>query len=69
MYNVILDEDMYLDRTIERFLTKVSGQFPVMLLTGPRQAGKTTVLKHASQKEGNRGTGYAITELDSNGFR
>lgn len=40
---------MYLQRTIEEFLKKITNQFPVVLVTGPRQVGKTTVLKHISQ--------------------
>ncbi len=37
---------MYHKRTLESFLKKASGQFPVTLVTGPRQVGKTTILQH-----------------------
>ncbi len=37
---------MYIERTLEDFLKKATGQFPVTLVTGPRQVGKTTVLQH-----------------------
>ena len=37
---------MYCIRTIENNLRKVSEQFRVVLITGPRQAGKTTLLRH-----------------------
>lgn len=37
---------MYLPRTIENAILKASEQFPVTLLTGPRQVGKTTLLQH-----------------------
>jgi predicted AAA+ superfamily ATPase len=37
---------MYAARTLERFLVKASRQLPVLLVTGPRQVGKTTVLQH-----------------------
>jgi len=37
---------MYLSRKIEKTVLKTSETFPVMLLTGPRQSGKTTLLKH-----------------------
>lgn len=40
---------MYIQRTLEFFLKQVSRQFPVLLVTGPRQVGKTTILKHLSQ--------------------
>lgn len=42
---------MYTTRTIETYLRKASSQFPVLLVTGTRQVGKTTVLQHLS-KEG-----------------
>ena len=35
----------YLDRTLEKTVISVSKSFPVLLLTGPRQVGKTTLLK------------------------
>jgi predicted AAA+ superfamily ATPase len=43
---------MYIERTLESFLKKATRQFPVTLVTGPRQVGKTTVLQHLSK--GNR---------------
>jgi len=42
---------MYLHRSLEGFFSKVQKQFPVMLLTGPRQVGKTTFLKKLCGKE------------------
>lgn len=36
----------YIHRTIENFVIKASNQFPVLLITGPRQVGKTSLLKH-----------------------
>jgi len=36
----------YKTRTLERFFLQASQQLPVMLLTGPRQTGKTTFLRH-----------------------
>jgi predicted AAA+ superfamily ATPase len=41
---------MYTKRTLENFLGKVTEQFPVMLVVGPRQVGKTTILQHLSKK-------------------
>ena len=36
---------MYQQRSLEPFIRKVNQQFPVLLLTGPRQVGKTTLLQ------------------------
>jgi predicted AAA+ superfamily ATPase len=36
---------MYIKRALEPVLRRVSTQFKVLLLTGPRQVGKTTLLK------------------------
>jgi len=41
----------YRTRTLESFFLNASGQFPVMLVTGPRQIGKTTFLAHLAGKE------------------
>lgn len=37
---------MYLDRTISKTLSQALNAFPAVLLTGPRQSGKTTFLRH-----------------------
>lgn len=36
----------YITRTIEPVLRKAVSEFPAVVLTGPRQSGKTTLLKH-----------------------
>ena len=41
----------YKTRTLEIFFLQASQQFPVMLLTGPRQTGKTTFLRHLAGEE------------------
>jgi hypothetical protein len=42
---------MYILRKIENAVKRVSGTFPVLLMTGPRQSGKTTLLKHLADPE------------------
>lgn len=37
---------MYIKRNIEETISKFSNSFKVLLLTGPRQVGKTSILKH-----------------------
>ncbi len=39
----------YRQRTMEPVIRKVSDQFPVVLVTGARQVGKTTFLRHLSE--------------------
>ncbi len=41
---------MYIHRTLETFFRKARNQFPVLLVTGPRQVGKTTFLQQARTK-------------------
>ena len=42
---------MYIHRTLERHFRRASGHFPVMLVTGARQVGKTTFLREISGEE------------------
>lgn len=41
---------MYLQRTLEFYLKQVDKLFPVLLVIGPRQVGKTTLLQHLSRE-------------------
>lgn len=36
----------YIKRSLEPVLKKAASEFPAVVLTGPRQSGKTTILKH-----------------------
>ncbi|HNU68797.1 MAG TPA: ATP-binding protein [Myxococcota bacterium] len=42
---------MYINRTLEYRLKDISNQFRVVLVTGPRQVGKTTMLQHLAGPE------------------
>ena len=39
---------IYKNRTLENFIEVAGNQFPVLLMTGARQVGKTTLLRHLS---------------------
>lgn len=42
---------MYIKREVEERVKKLSKQFKVVLITGPRQVGKTTLLKNIKEEE------------------
>ncbi|MFO7802998.1 MAG: AAA family ATPase, partial [Desulfovermiculus sp.] len=42
---------MYQPRTLENFIIKSAQQFPALLLTGARQVGKTTCMRHLAANE------------------
>ncbi len=41
----------YLKRSLESVITKAAKEFPAVVVTGPRQSGKTTLLKHLFAKK------------------
>lgn len=43
---------MYITRHMEKPVMELNEQYPVLLLTGPRQVGKTTMLEHLIDVEG-----------------
>lgn len=42
---------MYIPRAIEAVVERISNIFPVLLVTGPRQVGKTTLLTYLAEKD------------------
>ena len=40
---------MYKERTLEKQVIELSKQFKVLLITGARQVGKSTLLKHCDK--------------------
>ena len=48
----------YIRRSLEPVLKQAAREFPVVVLTGPRQSGKTTLLQHVF------GQGYGYVSLD-----
>lgn len=42
---------MYIERILDKHFKKATKQFPVLLITGPRQVGKTTFLQHCCSSD------------------
>ena len=45
----------YIKRAVEDTIARVSKMFPVLLVTGPRQVGKTTLLQRMAEAQQNEG--------------
>ena len=48
LYSILDDIVMFVERTLAHVIENVAGTFPVVLVTGPRQVGKTTLLEHCA---------------------
>ena len=49
---------------MENLVLKLSESFPAILITGPRQAGKTTMLRHLSELEGKERSYVTLDDLN-----
>lgn len=55
---------MYINRHMEEVLLSLSNQYPCILVTGPRQVGKTTMIKKVLEKKGKIMTYVTLDDLD-----
>lgn len=56
---------MYIKRALEPVVKRYSENFKVVAVTGPRQVGKTTMLKHLMEEEAERGVNRTYVSLDN----
>lgn len=54
----------YIKRSAEDTIIRISKMFPVLLVTGPRQVGKTTLLQRLSEAQRSAGTERKYVTLD-----
>lgn len=59
----------YITRAAEDNIARVSGMFPVMLVTGPRQVGKTTLLQKLAEEQKSEGIMRKYVTLDDPAVR
>ena len=55
---------VYIKRAVEDTIARVSNMFPVLLVTGPRQVGKTTLLQRLSEIQKKEGIERKYVTLD-----
>ena len=59
----------YIPRAAESLVRRYSDYFKVVVVTGPRQVGKTTMLKHLMEEDHARGINRSYVSLDSTAIR
>lgn len=60
---------MYIERALEPIIREYSKNFKVVVLTGPRQVGKTTMLKHLAAQDAEAGLERSYVTLDNTALR
>jgi len=55
---------MYITRHMEQIVMRLNTQYPAILVTGPRQVGKTTMLEHLMELEGRGRTKVTLDDLN-----
>ena len=53
----------YLKRHMEDLVLALNDSWPAILLTGPRQAGKTTMLRHLAERENKNRNYVSLDDL------
>lgn len=53
----------YIPRTIETIVTQLNQEYPALLITGPRQVGKTTMLMKLMEEEGGNRVYVSLDDL------
>jgi len=56
---------MYIKRNIEDDILNLSKSFPVIMITGPRQVGKTTLLNYLSEKMKKNATFVSLDDIET----
>lgn len=56
---------MYIERALEPLVRRYAEHFKVVVVTEPRQVGKTTVLKHLMHEDAQRGCERSYVSLDN----
>lgn len=53
----------YITRSMEELVVKLNQQYPALLITGPRQVGKTTMLEKLIEQKGQQSTKVTLDNL------
>lgn len=60
---------MYIERALEPLVRRYSSHFKAVVVTGPRQVGKTTMLKHMMEQDAERGFKRNYVTMDDTALR